>query len=344
LDPIGTNTADKFTENATVGVSHKLFEANTNVGASAPLSMTIALKDGVTNGRRYVLVGELVTNGAVFDLQTGTVFANLGTSTGSMVSLGNGWYDCTVTSTTGTYTNYQIFLSSDGTTFTYNGDNVSNVYLYNARITQSRVSALTDQSGSGNNASQATLNSQMITVTNADGLVEIGNPTDAEKSLTFGSGLYTPFTGDGQPQTVLAVVRRVATPAAGTFGVFRFSAAGTARRDLMQYNVSNRYVEVHTADDAGSKSWTSGTTAVAAYSSAVSVMTATTESLYQDGVGDGLNPRNVDLNTQTWNAASTNARSRMIRELVVFNRALTDSERKAVENAMRVRWGLSALP
>jgi hypothetical protein len=67
-------------------------------------------------------------NGASFNLTTGAA-TNIGTGVGSAVSVGNGWYRCSVVVTT---TGIRFYIPSSSSTFAGNG--TSGIYLWGAQL------------------------------------------------------------------------------------------------------------------------------------------------------------------------------------------------------------------
>lgn len=139
--PIGTTDAFSFIEDNTNN-QHRLYQNNTTVGV---LTTSIYVKYlsrqyfGIrlynNDGTKYVL--------QLFDVLNGTVGAQsaLGvTGTGSIQSVGDGWYRCTLTlGATIDNANVLYWLSNSNTITdaggtTYTGDGVSGVYVWGAQL------------------------------------------------------------------------------------------------------------------------------------------------------------------------------------------------------------------
>jgi hypothetical protein len=139
--PDGTVNADSITEN-TANANHKIYQSIAKAASAIQYAFSVYAK---TNGRQIRLTFDSGVNGnrvAVnFDLSTGTISTAAsahGTFTGasaSIESVGNGWYRCSLTGTTGTETTVRpnIFLLS-GTTDFYTGGGVSGLYLWGAQL------------------------------------------------------------------------------------------------------------------------------------------------------------------------------------------------------------------
>jgi hypothetical protein len=138
LDPLGTNTAEKVTESATVGViAHRVSAQSTLVVNGATYTLSAYAK---ANTRQYLTLGSsgLAITLVTFDLVNGTITSN-GTSTArSITSVGNGWYRV---SATGAATAAAAFpavgLSLLSTGANYQGDGTSSAYIWGVQLEQS---------------------------------------------------------------------------------------------------------------------------------------------------------------------------------------------------------------
>lgn len=129
--PDGTTTADFLKEDGTTAF-HRLGQTIT-VTANTAYVASIYAKAGT---RRYVWLQPNFsgfTNDGVFDLQTGAV-----SGTGaSITALGNGWYRCSVSFTTGAATtslDLRPGLSTSMAIASYSGDNTSGAYIWQADL------------------------------------------------------------------------------------------------------------------------------------------------------------------------------------------------------------------
>lgn len=149
--PDGSNTAQQYTEDSTTGFHRYYTSFSINPGASQS-TFSIFLKNGATNGRRYVwlIAVDSVNNRytIVCDLVSGTITAN-GTGNGTPVNptfgleaYGNGWFRAFIKLDDSIGAG-EILLVSGGTSGSpslngdganYAGDGVSNFYVWGHQV------------------------------------------------------------------------------------------------------------------------------------------------------------------------------------------------------------------
>jgi hypothetical protein len=136
LSPSGTVTADKITED-TSNTDHKVRQAVTFT--SVPQTYSAYLKAAErTCGALQIYDGSTLF-GYIFDLSTGTLGSRVSGSstsvTGSITSVGNGWYRCAITFTPAAAGGqFNVGIASNTTTVTYTGDGTSGIYLWGAQL------------------------------------------------------------------------------------------------------------------------------------------------------------------------------------------------------------------
>ena len=133
--PDGTLTSDKIVENATTGF-HAVSRSITSSKATHAISCYIKA-GGRTSVEINIYDGPAGTTKAsvFFDLSSGTVLKqNIGT--GSIQSVGNGWYRCAVITSSelssGSSTCY--IRITQGTNLSYSGDGYSGIYIWGAQL------------------------------------------------------------------------------------------------------------------------------------------------------------------------------------------------------------------
>lgn len=139
--PDGTLTADRVIEN-TLFDSHGLLQSVTKAASAITYTFSVFVKGGLNRNVRIELDGGSGANRAstTIDLTNGTasVPGTVGTFTAAsaeIVSLGNSWYRCALTVTTGTETTIRaIVWALSGTTQAYTGDGASGLYLWGAQL------------------------------------------------------------------------------------------------------------------------------------------------------------------------------------------------------------------
>ena len=139
--PDGTLTADSLIEN-TATANHRIFQSVSKAASAITYTATVYAK---TNGRNIrVSFDSGSTSNSVeagFNLTTGTVsvaasVAGTYTSASATITpVGNGFYRCSVTATTGTETTVRqnIWLLND-TTQNYTGNGWSGIYIWGAQL------------------------------------------------------------------------------------------------------------------------------------------------------------------------------------------------------------------
>jgi hypothetical protein len=135
VSPDGTVDADKLVEN-TANTAHNISRSQ-GVTTGASYAFTVYAKAAERSFFRFQsfnAIGD--AENAVFDLATGTIFSQSGTSASTITPVGNGWYRCSVIviNDTDTSSTFSIQLYSDGTTSSYTGDGYSGIYIWGAQL------------------------------------------------------------------------------------------------------------------------------------------------------------------------------------------------------------------
>jgi hypothetical protein len=129
IAPDGQTTADLITEN-TSNSQHNVNQVSTTTGAKR---FSVFAKQGPGN-RLLRLVDFNATDGAQgqtsFNLSTGAVVSGPGT----IQALPNGWYRCSIQSTTTVTSTYFISLATSALEFVYTGDGASGIYIWGAQL------------------------------------------------------------------------------------------------------------------------------------------------------------------------------------------------------------------
>ena len=138
-DIYGQPFAQKLVETTAAGVSH-LVQQSVTTGA-IPYVVTVYAKQAERK-KMYIREGNFTGAYAAFDLSTGTVLESASGGTGSIVSLGNGWYRCAVALTaTAASSRFDIGVLPDawvaGDARTYTGDGTSGIYIFGAQLSDS---------------------------------------------------------------------------------------------------------------------------------------------------------------------------------------------------------------
>jgi hypothetical protein len=141
ISPAGTLTGDKLIENTALG-EHYVNSSNASWVGNTQYTASVYLKAGErTRAQLQLGTSANWVNGertANFDLSAGTVVTFPGSpASASIISVGNGWYRCTLTATTVASPSGSGFLVKaieSGTTTSYTGDGTSGIYLWGAQL------------------------------------------------------------------------------------------------------------------------------------------------------------------------------------------------------------------
>ena len=131
--PDGTLTAQRLVEDTSTG-DHRAFQGFASFISGTSYTFSVMAKQ---SGRSilYMTSATAALMDAAFDLSAGTVTSNPN-GTASIVSLGNGWYRCSISATASatTNSNLQIRLVSTGTTVSYTGNGFSGLFIWGAQL------------------------------------------------------------------------------------------------------------------------------------------------------------------------------------------------------------------
>jgi len=129
--PDGLTNAFKLVED-TSNSTHLIFSNNINTGAGKS-TLSIKAKAGERN---WIEILDTENNeGYFFDLTNGVVGTTIGTPDAySIKALSDGWYDISVTVTSTTRVDFQVYIGEADNDNTYLGDGTSGVYIYGAQL------------------------------------------------------------------------------------------------------------------------------------------------------------------------------------------------------------------
>jgi hypothetical protein len=129
--PDGTLTGDKVVEDTSNG-THSIAQFSPTSGVTYTYSIyakagersRIGFSGGGFAGQGFA---------AIFNLANGTLSVNTG-SKGSITSVGNGWYRCSVSFTTSNTFIFSWFLADNTNSGGYTGDGYSGIYIWGAQV------------------------------------------------------------------------------------------------------------------------------------------------------------------------------------------------------------------
>jgi len=130
--PNGLTTADTLT--GTIDASqHLAYRQYTAFVNATNYKLSVFAKAGTNN---FLYLGAQSFGGAIFNLANGVVGSNIGGGSGSIQSIGNGWYRCIVSITaTGTSSQIDVGVAPNGTSPT--GSATGTIYIWGAQLSDS---------------------------------------------------------------------------------------------------------------------------------------------------------------------------------------------------------------
>jgi hypothetical protein len=133
--PDGATTADKLVEDATAANTHEISQAAT-VAAATVVTCSVFAKAGERDQFAFRCADPAFIGRAFFNLATGAVgVKDAAVTSSSIQSIGNGWYRCSATFTTGASgTSANVYIQMSNGSITYTGDNASGLYLWGAQL------------------------------------------------------------------------------------------------------------------------------------------------------------------------------------------------------------------
>lgn len=131
--PDGTLSGDKLVED-TSNNSHFLYQTAV-VSNGAQYTSTIYAKAGERGYLSLFVQGTTAAANTFFNLLNGTVVSTSSNATSSITSAGNGWYRCSVTTTTNSISMVNYWgISADGVNASYTGNGTSGIYIWGAQL------------------------------------------------------------------------------------------------------------------------------------------------------------------------------------------------------------------
>lgn len=131
--PEGVINAAKIVENS-ANTYHHINDTNVAVSSGQAYTLSVFAKADGRNFLRLLYDDGTTASNAYFNLLTGAVHANTN-CTPSIESMGDDWYRCSITMTSGgTSTYIQFLLDTNGSGAIYQGDGTSGIYIYGAQL------------------------------------------------------------------------------------------------------------------------------------------------------------------------------------------------------------------
>jgi hypothetical protein len=142
LSPDGTVNAAKFVESTAASAYHYTTQTITKAASALVYTFSVFLK--ASGNRQVTLRLSDGTNGAVVTcdpvagtIATAGIYGTFASASGTMQTIGNGWYRFSLTTTSSTATTISPALeTSNAGTNVYTGDGVSGFYCFGAQVEQ----------------------------------------------------------------------------------------------------------------------------------------------------------------------------------------------------------------
>jgi hypothetical protein len=136
IAPDGTQTMQLLVEDTTTN-SHPVYRTVTGIVSGTSYTETIYVKP---YGRTQVNI--TLSNTAfpttpyvIFDINAGSIVSSIGGATGTITSVGNGVYKCTLTATAGASGSGDVYIQpSVGGSNSYTGNGYSGIYIWGAQL------------------------------------------------------------------------------------------------------------------------------------------------------------------------------------------------------------------
>ena len=128
--PDGTNTADKIVED-TADSAHAVYQLIGTTSGSCTFSVYAK-----ADTRSWLNINTYVAGvrNNWFDLTNGVTGTIASGCTATITSVGNGWYRCTVTTTGGSPTYFELWIATANNITTYAGNGTSGLFVWGAQV------------------------------------------------------------------------------------------------------------------------------------------------------------------------------------------------------------------
>jgi len=132
--PDGTLTGDRLYESTAASNTHYVAQT-ASLTSGTTYTFSVYLKAGERTQVRLRTTGTASTSDIYFNLSTGVITSS-STGSGTITSVGNGWYRCTATGSSDlTGSNNTLIMLLDGAgSSSYTGDGYSGIYIWGAQL------------------------------------------------------------------------------------------------------------------------------------------------------------------------------------------------------------------
>lgn len=305
---------------------------------------SVDLKKAV-GGRQWaaLVANQSTLTTTYFDLVSGALGTQGTGVEGSITSLGDGWFKCSIAYTMSA-TPARIYVAEADGDITMNGSGVTAYEARNVGYTQYRVARWNTTGPAPWALIQATANSQpfyfsgsYVTGSQIGGRPAVGeNQNVASETMTVATPFASIWSGYDAPMSMVGLYNKTGAPGSNTAMLI---LGGTATHNFVRITTTNNVTDIRTDNAASSITVTHGACAdgIATFAD---IFTGTSSSFYRDGTQIGTTS-NLDVGECTFSTTFTySPRNLSTRGFCLANRELTSTERVALETGFKRRGGL----
>jgi len=332
--PDGTLTAEKLVDSID-NASHKIYQV-VNVAYGETMTASVWLKAAELSYAALAITSQNETNRYLvrMNLSTGAFLSSTGTGTYEIINAGSGWWKLTITAALAsgdTGTAFFIYTSNASTT-AYAGTGTDGIYIWGAQLKRSTTAS---------DYLQTVAYPKIASVNGNRALFFDGN----QKIDSTSAGSV--FAGIDKPATVFAALNPFhnLTTGSGASSAWCMSNTGVANPIFAVRVQASAGLQAIRRDDAGlTKSFNTSDGAKNSLGVISIVFNGTTATMYRNGTVSGTANTDLDTGTINFNVLNIGARGTtdwwygLISEVIVYNSALSTTDRQTVEAYLTSKW------
>lgn len=332
--PDGSLTAEKIVD-STDNASHKMYQVSYVRAYGESFAASIYLKAAELTYAALAITSQNETNRFLvrLNLSTGAFVGSTGTGTYTIENAGSGWWKVSITAALDALdSGVALFVYlSNATGTSYTGTGTNGIYVWGAQLRQSSTDSTYVQTGA-----QPAL---------ASIFGERHLYFDGVDDYLSADGLAAGLSGSDKPHTVFLVIRQTWAQSGTSRSLFSLNSSASSVPFHQYYNQTSQFY-YYRSDDAG----TVKTAALGASNNATTVLSAvfngTQLAFFRDGTAL-TTAADLNVGAATFNRCTFGARvhtsvgafwNGSIAEVIVYNVALNDTDRQAVESYLTRKW------